>query len=86
MVPGLQRYAMDSYISDVSEAPSHTTIIFTLTEEPGALAETLRIFKVGFGEKNFLVVKTVSLNLKGFAQRFFYECGLVRKLSVWASL
>lgn len=45
MVPGLQRYAMDSYISDVTN-PSHTTIIFTLSEEPGALAETLRIFKV----------------------------------------
>jgi prephenate dehydratase len=46
MVTGrLQRYAMDSYISDVAN-PSHTTIIFTLSEEPGALAETLRIFKV----------------------------------------
>lgn len=43
----LQRYAMDSYISDVSaDNPSHTTIIFTLTEKPGALAETLRVFKV----------------------------------------
>ncbi|KAI6174581.1 Phe-4-monooxygenase [Aphelenchoides bicaudatus] len=39
------RYAMDSYISDISANPSHTTIVFTLTEEPGALAETLRIFK-----------------------------------------
>jgi len=42
---GHLRYAMDSYISDISSNPSHTTIIFTLTEEPGALAETLRIFK-----------------------------------------
>ncbi|KAI6240566.1 Phe-4-monooxygenase [Aphelenchoides fujianensis] len=41
----LMRYAMDSFISDVDTSPSHTTIIFTLSEEPGALAETLRIFK-----------------------------------------
>jgi len=36
---------MDSYIADVSTNPAHTTIIFTLKETPGALAETLRIFK-----------------------------------------
>ena len=36
---------MDSYIADVSTNPAHTTVIFTLKETPGALAETLRIFK-----------------------------------------
>ncbi|KAI6238449.1 Phe-4-monooxygenase [Aphelenchoides fujianensis] len=39
----LQRYAMDSFISDVDTSPSHTTIIFTLSEEPGALAETAHL-------------------------------------------
>ncbi|CAD5214847.1 unnamed protein product [Bursaphelenchus xylophilus] len=38
-------YTMDSYVADVTTSPSHTTIIFTLAEEPGALAQTLRIFK-----------------------------------------
>ncbi|CAJ0959727.1 unnamed protein product, partial [Mesorhabditis belari] len=43
--PSLSRYAMDSYIADVSNTAGHTSIMFTLKEEPGALAETLRIFK-----------------------------------------
>ncbi|KAE9552008.1 hypothetical protein FO519_004771 [Halicephalobus sp. NKZ332] len=38
---------MDSYIADVSTNPAHTTVIFTLKETPGALAETLRVFKDG---------------------------------------
>jgi len=36
---------MDSYVAEESTNPSHTTIIFTLKEQAGALAETLRIFK-----------------------------------------
>jgi prephenate dehydratase len=39
---------MDAYVAEESSTPSHTTIIFTLREEPGALAETLKIFKVSF--------------------------------------
>ena len=39
---------MDSYVAEESTNPSHTTIIFTLKEEAGALAETLKVFKVGF--------------------------------------
>lgn len=38
---------LDSYIADVDSNPAHTTIIFTLKEEAGALAETLKVFKVG---------------------------------------
>ncbi|CAJ0568693.1 unnamed protein product, partial [Mesorhabditis spiculigera] len=41
----LTRYAMDSYIADVSTTAGHTSIMFTLKEEPGALAETLKIFQ-----------------------------------------
>lgn len=37
---------LDSYIADVDSNPAHTTLIFTLKEEPGALAETLKVFKV----------------------------------------
>lgn len=37
-------FAMDSYVAETNH-PSHTTIIFTLKEEPGALAETLKLFK-----------------------------------------
>lgn len=36
---------MDSYVAEVSSNPANTTIIFTLKEEPGALASTLRIFQ-----------------------------------------
>uniref|UniRef100_A0A914GY85 phenylalanine 4-monooxygenase n=1 Tax=Globodera rostochiensis TaxID=31243 RepID=A0A914GY85_GLORO len=36
---------LDSYIADVDSNPAHTTIIFTLKEEAGALAETLKVFK-----------------------------------------
>lgn len=36
---------MDAYVAEDFANPSHTTIIFTLKEEAGALAETLRIFK-----------------------------------------
>jgi len=32
-------------VAEVSTSPQITTIIFTLKEEPGALAETLRVFK-----------------------------------------
>lgn len=35
----------DSYIAEVPTNPSYTTIIFTLKQESGALAETLNIFK-----------------------------------------
>ena len=39
-------FTMDSYVaSDVDANAAHTTIIFTLKEEPGALAETLKVFK-----------------------------------------
>jgi prephenate dehydratase len=42
-----QEFTMDSYVaSDVDANAAHTTIIFTLKEEPGALAETLKVFKV----------------------------------------
>jgi phenylalanine-4-hydroxylase len=36
---------MESFVAEVSTNPAHTTIIFTLKETPGALAETLRVFK-----------------------------------------
>uniref|UniRef100_A0A914Z658 phenylalanine 4-monooxygenase n=1 Tax=Panagrolaimus superbus TaxID=310955 RepID=A0A914Z658_9BILA len=36
---------MESFVAEVSTNPANTTIIFTLKETPGALAETLRIFK-----------------------------------------
>uniref|UniRef100_A0A7E4VY61 phenylalanine 4-monooxygenase n=1 Tax=Panagrellus redivivus TaxID=6233 RepID=A0A7E4VY61_PANRE len=36
---------MESYVAEVSSNPAHTTLIFTLKETPGALAETLRVFK-----------------------------------------
>lgn len=41
----LLTFAMDAYVAEDFANPSHTTIIFTLKEEAGALAETLRIFK-----------------------------------------
>ncbi|KAK5982445.1 hypothetical protein GCK32_021869 [Trichostrongylus colubriformis] len=41
------KYAMESYVADINEDANKTTIIFTLTEKPGALAETLRVFQVG---------------------------------------
>ncbi|KAK5968935.1 hypothetical protein GCK32_020949 [Trichostrongylus colubriformis] len=39
------KYAMESYVADINEDANKTTIIFTLTEKPGALAETLRVFQ-----------------------------------------
>lgn len=36
---------MDSYVAEVATNPTHTTIIFTLKEQPGALATTLKVFK-----------------------------------------
>jgi phenylalanine-4-hydroxylase len=38
-------YSMDSFVSEVSTNPGHTTLIFTLKEQPGALAATLKVFK-----------------------------------------
>ncbi|KAF7637981.1 hypothetical protein Mgra_00002684 [Meloidogyne graminicola] len=39
-------FTMDSYIAEVDPNQAHTTLIFTLKEEAGALAETLKIFKL----------------------------------------
>ncbi|XGW07654.1 hypothetical protein V3C99_010648 [Haemonchus contortus] len=39
------KYAMESYVADINEDATRTTIIFTLKEKPGALAETLRVFQ-----------------------------------------
>lgn len=38
---------MDSYVADIDDETNsaHTTLIFTLKEEPGALAETLKVFQ-----------------------------------------
>ncbi|KAK6736327.1 hypothetical protein RB195_019168 [Necator americanus] len=36
---------MDSYVADVNSEGGKKTIVFTLKEKPGALAETLRIFQ-----------------------------------------
>lgn len=44
MIP--QEFTMDSYVADIDSNPAHTTLIFTLKEEAGALAETLKVFKV----------------------------------------
>lgn len=41
----LQR-SMDAYVADVDVEPGKTTIIFTLKEKAGALAETLKLFQV----------------------------------------
>ncbi|KAI1712463.1 biopterin-dependent aromatic amino acid hydroxylase domain-containing protein [Ditylenchus destructor] len=41
----LESTIMDSYVAEVSTNSAHTTIIFTLKEEPGALAETLKVFQ-----------------------------------------
>ncbi|KAH7724739.1 phenylalanine hydroxylase [Aphelenchoides avenae] len=40
----LLQYTMDSYVAEVATNPTHTTIIFTLREQPGALATTLKVF------------------------------------------
>ena len=42
-----QRYAMESYVADINMEGGKTTIIFTLKEKAGALAETLKVFQVG---------------------------------------
>uniref|UniRef100_A0A1I8BDU4 phenylalanine 4-monooxygenase n=1 Tax=Meloidogyne hapla TaxID=6305 RepID=A0A1I8BDU4_MELHA len=39
-------FAMDSYVAEVDPNQAHTTLIFTLKEEAGALAETLKVFKL----------------------------------------
>ncbi|KAL6735037.1 hypothetical protein Aduo_005516 [Ancylostoma duodenale] len=39
------KYAMESYVADVNTDGGRTTIVFTLREKPGALAETLKIFQ-----------------------------------------
>ncbi|CAD6195326.1 unnamed protein product [Caenorhabditis auriculariae] len=39
------KYAMESYVADVNTEFGKTTIVFTLREKSGALAETLRVFQ-----------------------------------------
>uniref|UniRef100_A0A0K0EMA2 phenylalanine 4-monooxygenase n=1 Tax=Strongyloides stercoralis TaxID=6248 RepID=A0A0K0EMA2_STRER len=41
-------HSVDSFIADIKEAPGHTSVIFTLKQKAGALAETLKLFQ----EKN----------------------------------
>lgn len=42
---------MESYVADVNADIGKTTIVFTLREKAGALAETLKLFQVSH-EKN----------------------------------
>lgn len=37
---------MESYVADVNADIGKTTIVFTLREKAGALAETLKLFQV----------------------------------------
>ncbi|CAB3405293.1 unnamed protein product [Caenorhabditis bovis] len=39
------KYAMESYVADVNAEMGKTTIVFTLREKAGALAETLKLFQ-----------------------------------------
>uniref|UniRef100_A0A1I7XDB8 DDE_3 domain-containing protein n=1 Tax=Heterorhabditis bacteriophora TaxID=37862 RepID=A0A1I7XDB8_HETBA len=39
------KYAMESYVADINTDAGKTTIIFTLKEKAGALAETLKVFQ-----------------------------------------
>lgn len=41
----LLRYTMDSFVAEVTTTDSRTTILFTLKEKAGALAETLKVFQ-----------------------------------------
>uniref|UniRef100_A0A0N5C9T5 phenylalanine 4-monooxygenase n=1 Tax=Strongyloides papillosus TaxID=174720 RepID=A0A0N5C9T5_STREA len=38
-------HSVDSFIADIKEAPGHTSVIFTLKQKPGALAEILKLFQ-----------------------------------------
>lgn len=58
---------MDAYVAEIATNPAHTTVIFTLKEEPGALAETLKIFKV---VSNFFSIHDLFLGPKSQPQTY----------------
>ena len=69
MIP--QEFTMDSYVADIDSNPAHTTLIFTLKEEAGALAETLKVFKVLFCRQfeSFLSSQQKRINLTHIESR-----------------